>query len=437
MTEPSFAHITDPLIRQGLEAAVQQTLLPAITEEVYPGHFNVTADGGTFGAENTWPGLDGWEIAGALLLLGYERLVLDYFDFVQAAQRPDGDIPFAIFPAETPPPGMDAHLRGLRYPQDVYIYQPPPREGRPAWANLKPRRWIGLFAHWQPKANPLTTLGPVSHILTAAELWETLRDRDWLRVKLPSLAAAGRSLLARRSANGLISGAGFYLEDPPRNQWDGITQCYTIYVWRLLAGWHRLFGEETSAAFWQDQATALAARFQALFWRGDHWAEYVHPEHGVVDAHGLSDVNWAAIALDVATEEQARQVWPLLLNEPAFWHGDMPTQVVSKPYNYQEWEFREPLPFVHRHGPLYDIAAMGRVWFLEALACHKMGADERLRASARLVCRMGLRHDGFWHERYHPLQVWDVYPAGPKGYCEYPAILVRVVLGNQELFSRA
>jgi len=33
------------------------------------------------------------------------------------------------------------------------------------------------------------------------------------------------------------------------------------------------------------------------------------------------------------------------------------------------------------------------------------------------------------------LHVWDVYPAGPKGYCEYAAILARIVLGNPELFS--
>jgi len=78
---------------------------------------------------------------------------------------------------------------------------------------------------------------------------------------------------------------------------------------------------------------------------------------------------------------------------------------------------------------------MGRVWYLEALACLKMGEKERVYESVKKVCLMGKKHDWFWYERYHPLHVWDVYPAGPKGYCEYAAILARIVLGNPELFS--
>ena len=155
--------------------------------------------------------------------------------------------------------------------------------------------------------------------------------------------------------------------------------------------------------------------------------------HGVVDTHGLSDVNWAAIALDAATPAQSRTVAELLLNEPAFWQGGMPTQLVTKPSTYEPWELPEPLPFALTH-PLYDVAAMGRVWHLEARACVKLGATDRLVESVRQVCRLGQQHDWFWFERYHVQPDGSVRPAGPRGYCEYAAILVRVVLGNPDLF---
>ena len=48
---------------------------------------------------------------------------------------------------------------------------------------------------------------------------------------------------------------------------------------------------------------------------------------------------------------------------------------------------------------------------------------------------MGLKDGGFWHERYHPLQVQRVDWTGPRGYGEYPAILVRAVLGNPAVFA--
>src|SRR5690349_7612263 len=78
------AHITDPDIRAGVAAAIEKNLLAAISERLYPGQFNITADAGAYGSDSTWPGLDSWQMAGAYLLLGKTRLVLDYFDFVRA-----------------------------------------------------------------------------------------------------------------------------------------------------------------------------------------------------------------------------------------------------------------------------------------------------------------------------------------------------------------
>jgi len=426
--------INDPLIKEGVESAIKNTLKPAAVQKVYPGHFTVTADGKHFGAENTWPGLDSWEMAGAYLLFGEERLVLDYFDFVQASQRKDGNIPFAIFPAESSPGGMDTHLRGLRYPDDVYTYKPRSHEGQPEFSDMSERKWIGLFNHWQIIANPLSVLAPICYILTAHEIANKTKSDTWLKEKLASIELAGRYLLSRKSANGFISGAGFYIECPPRNQWDGVTQCYCVEAFRNLADMNARLGRIDTAESWLREANVLADEFRNIFWQRDHFAEYIHPQHGVVDFHGLSDVNWASVAFSVATKEQIQIFWSKMIAEKLFWHGDMPTQLVSKPYAYRDWELEEPLPFERAYGLLYDVAAMGRVWYLDTLACIKMGEKERVRESVLKVCLMGKKHDWFWYERYHPLQVWDVFPAGPKGYCEYAAILVRVVLSNPEIF---
>ena len=148
----------------------------------------------------------------------------------------------------------------------------------------------------------------------------------------------GPVVLSRKDANGLVGGAGFYIECPPRDQWDGITQCYAIAALRKLAAMHKRIGDASGAAAWSREAETLARAFDAMFWRGDHFAEYVHPNHGVVDSHGLSDVNFAAIGLGVATDEQANMVWPKLMEEAGFWHGEMPTQLVSRPDAYEPWE---------------------------------------------------------------------------------------------------
>ena len=419
------------IIRQGVTAAIKQTLEPAATEKAYPGHFTIVADGHWFGQENTWPGLDSWQMAGAYLLLGRTQLALDYFDYVQASQRADGNIPYAIVAAETPPDHLTTYNKGMRYPEDVFTYDPK-RAGYTA------RKWIGSYSHWIAGINPLGTLAAVSYVLLGDEIFTATGDQAWLESKLASLERAAKYLLSRKSGNGLIAGAGFYTEMPPRHQWDGVAQCYVVHVFNKCARLNAVLGRAPAAAQWRMESATLGARFREVFWRGDHYAEYVHPERGVVDLHGLSDVNWAAVAYDVATPAQADALWPRMTGEPAFWHGDMPTQTVSKPFTYQEWEFfssHEDVGFAIPVGQLYDAAAMGRVWFLEWQACAKRGETKRLRESVVKVCQMGLKDGGFLHERYHPLQVARVDWTGPRGYGEYPAILVRAVLGNPAVFA--
>lgn len=81
------------------------------------------------------------------------------------------------------------------------------------------------------------------------------------------------------------------------------------------------------------------------------------------------------------------------------------------------------------------MAAIGRVWYVETQAIRAMKDWDRLRESTRLVAQAGLKEGGYWYERYHMLQDRRVSAAGPKGYCEYPAILVRTVLGNWDVFT--
>jgi len=424
------------IIAEGVKATLDKNLYPALLQRAYPGHFAIVADGKGYGPENTWPGLDSWQMAGAYLLLGKHREILDYFDFVQAAQRPDGNIPFAIFPADTPPRGMDSYLRGLRYPEDVYTYKPVARPGQPPSSNMLPRKWIGLFTHWQVKANPLSVLGPICFILTGQEIFAATHSESWLAEEMPTLEATGKYLLTRLSPNGLLSGAGFYMESPPRNQWDGVTQCYAVHAFRQLSALCKVLGNQDSATAWSHHADALRRRFLEIFWQHDHFAEYLHPEHGLVDSHGLSDANWAAIGLEIARDDQVKPLWPILLREPMFWRGGMPTQLVTKPFTYQSWELTEPLPFKFNQYT-NDVAAMGRVWYLETLACLRMKDIKRLRESVVKVCQMGQKTGGLWYERYHPGEGDTLKPGGQFGYCEYPAILLRTVLGNPSIFPKS
>lgn len=425
--------IVDPLIRTGVREAIEKTLLPAKRERAFPGHFMVEADGGHFGTDTAFPGLDGWQTAGAYLLIGETRTVLDYFDFVKASQRADGHIPFAVFSAEKPLDKRN-HLRSMRDPEDVFYFRPLPREGRLPESDLSERRWVGLFEHWVP-TDPLGALGPVSHVLLAGEIAGATGDAAWLRDNIDSVDRAAAYLLSRKSENGLIPGAGFYVELPSRYEWDGVAQCYIVHAFRTLSDLHHQLENEERARFWSGEAERLAEHFQSLFWVGDHYGEYIHPVHGLVDFHGLTDVNWAAIAFGIADERQAGPLWERMKREKRLWRGDVPSQSVAVHYMFQPWEFHKRFAFEKDHSPIHDVAAMGRVWFLEAMAALRMGDAERLVRSVELVCRLGEKDGWYWRERYHPMSSWQVDPGGTYKYCEYPAILTRVVLGRPDLFS--
>ena len=44
-------------------------------------------------------------------------------------------------------------------------------------------------------------------------------------------------------------------------------------------------------------AGRIESYFRTRFWLTDRFAEYIHPERGLIDHHGLTDVDWSAIAL--------------------------------------------------------------------------------------------------------------------------------------------
>ena len=197
---------------------------------------------------------------------------------------------------------------------------------------------------------------------------------------------------------------------------------------------HGALGETEKQATWAAHAKSLEENFIEKFWRDDHFGEYIHPDRGLVDSHGLSDVNWAAVAFDVAKERHLEVLWPKLMNEPNFWRGDMPTQSVTEPFTYNKWEYEENWP-VHIPNPLQDVAAMGRVWYLEATACKRMKEYDRLKESVRKVYR-AMSPDGYWCERYHPTPEGGVIQVGARKYCEYAAVLTRVVLDNLPIFRQ-
>jgi len=83
------------------------------------------------------------------------------------------------------------------------------------------------------------------------------------------------------------------------------------------------------------------------------------------------------------------------------------------------------------------VAAMGRVWYLEVLACQRMQEHARLRKSVLEVCQMGQKEGWLWYERYHAGEGNTVKPGGAYGYCEYPAILIRAIVGNPAVFPES
>jgi len=386
--------LPDHEIVAAYEQAAVRNVLAAVNPGLFPGYWSVCADGQGFGYGNSYPSLDGHQMADALLWLGRVETVKDNWGYVRSFQRQDGSLPLAILPS----------LAGKKIGS--------------ATSKATVAANGGLYEHWVP-GNPLAALASPTYIQNADVIFRNTLDRRWLEEQLPSVNLAADYLAALTSEQGAVKGAGYYVERPTRIESDGVTQCHAVDAFHRVAALNRIAGVEAAAERYDELAQRIHHNFVTRFWVKDHFAEYLHPQRGLIASHGLTDVDWAALAFGVATSRQQAILWPQLKDEERFHYGGMPTGVATLPETYEAWEFSHP----DRH----DLAAMGRVWYVEAQARARMGDAEGLLAGIRKVCQVGRQNGYSWRERYHPDGQGGATPAGAEVYCEYPANLIRVV----------
>jgi len=137
-------------------------------------------------------------------------------------------------------------------------------------------------------------------------------------------------------------------------------------------------------------------------------------------------VDWAAIATGLLRPQRVRELWPRIRNNPDFLYDGIPTGVVTDPLAVEDWEWQG----IDRH----DLAAMGRIWYIEAWARHAMGDHDGLLESIRRVARAGQRNEWYWDERYYSEKTGNMAAPRTVKYVEYPANLIRIV--NQFLLNK-
>jgi predicted GH43/DUF377 family glycosyl hydrolase len=379
--------LPDVEIRAAYERAAAQNVLAAINPKVFPGYFSVCADGKDFGYGNSYPSLDGHQMTDALLWLGQVDVVKANWDYVRKFQRPDGQLPLAILPAEA-----GKMIGAVPAPVD---------------ANG------GLYRHWVP-GDPLRALAGPTFIQNADVIFRFTQDRGWLLQQLPSINLTADYLAGLTTTEGAVKGAGYYIERPTRVEYDGVAQCHAMDAFRRVAELNAIAGRPEAAKKYGELASRVETYVRTRFWLKDRFAEYIHPERGVIASHGLTDVDWSAIATGVATAEQRAALWPQLKEEKRFYYGGMPTGIATLPQSYEKWE--------STYGDTMDLAAMGRVWYLESWARARMGDAQGLLESIQRVCKVGRENGYYWRERYNEKGGY-----GAHKYCEYPANLIRIV----------
>ena len=384
----------EPELAEAYRQCADKSILAALNPKIFFGYFSVCADPSQgHGSNTTFPGLDWGQSAEALLWLGRKAEVLASWDYVKTFLREDGLIPFAIVPDQA---GTTAQMKlpksDKEYPFVVA-------------ANG------GAYSHWFP-GNPLLMLPNVTVVQMADAIFKHTKDQAWLTAQLPYLRRISDWMVQQVTPEGLVRGGGFYVERPPRLEHDGVTQCYTADALRLAA-W--LTGDSAYTAV----ADRITACFRKKFWAGDHCVEYINAEHGVISHHGLTDVDWAAIATKTATPEQIKILWPQLRANRDFIYDGIPTGISTRPETYEDWE----MMYLDRH----DLAAMGRVWYVEAWARSVMGDREGLLESLRQVARVGRENNWYWRERYYSERSGDLGSYRINTYCEYPANFIRIV----------
>lgn len=382
-------NIPDQLIVEAYEKASTQNVLAAVNPNIFYGYFSVCADGIGFGYGNTYPSLDGHQMSDALLWLGQVDVVKANWDYVRKFQKAKGELPIAILPAEA---GKNIGPLGFQSPVDP--------NG-------------GLYRHWVP-GDPLRVLAGTTYIQNADIIFRFTQDREWLLKQLPSVNLTADYLASMVTADGAVAGAGYYVERPTRVEYDGVSQCHAADAFYRLAALNKIAGNNNATKKYQKLAKLVETNFRKHFWVKDHFAEYVHPERGIVANHGLTDVDWSSIATGMATVEQKTALWPLLKDEKLFYYNGMPTGIATRPETYEKWETT--------YADNQDLAAMGRVWYIESWARANMRDGKGLVETIRRVCKEGRDSGYYWRERYN-----DKGGYGAKKYNEYPANLVRII----------
>ena len=381
--------LPDQLIVEAYEKASSQNVLAAVNADIFFGYFSVCADGIGFGYANSYPSLDGHQMSDALLWLGQVDVVKANWEYVKTFQRKDGELPLAIFPNS---PGEMAGRKDWRAPVD--------QNG-------------GFYKHWVP-GNPLRALAPVTYIQNADIIFRFTLDSEWLATNLPSINLSGENLASLVTHDGSVGGAGYYMESPVRIEYDGISQCHAVIAFDRLSALNAIAGDKRAEKKYKDLARLIEQNFRTRFWTKGHFAEYIHPERGIIATHGLTDVDWSSIATRVATDEQINLLWPKLKDEKRLYYNGMPTGIATLPEKYEDWEFTYDIKM--------EVAAMGRVWYLEAWARYNMNDADGLFETIHKVCEVGRDSGYYWRERYN-----EDGGYGPKKYNEYPANLIRII----------
>lgn len=383
--------LPDRLIVEAYQQAAVQNVLAAVNPKVFPGYWAVCADGEGYDPGNSFPTLDGRQMADALLYLGQVETVKQNFAFVKSFQKPNGLLPLAILPS-----------------QAGQMIGPPDAQSR-VEANG------GLYLHWVP-GNPLGATGSTTYIQNADLIYRHTGDPDWLAQNLASVNLAADYLASLTTPGGQVAGAGYYVEFPTRLDYDGVTQGYAADAFQRVAALNAVAGHQEASQRYQGLANQIISNFQSNFWVGDHFAEYLSTTHGRVANHGLTDSDWCAIATGMATPAQVKTLWPQLQEATnAFYYDGMPTGIATLPQTYEDWEFSYP-------NARTELAAMGRVWTLEAWARARMGDGPGLLKSLAKVAQVGRDNGYFWRERYNAKGGYGVAK-----YNEYPANLIAIV----------
>ncbi len=394
--------IPDGLIAEAYEKAALQNVLACVNDSVFPGYFSVCADGRSFGYGYTYPSIDGHQLTDALLMLDQLETVLLNWDYVRSFQRPDGQLPLAIFPDRK---GGIIGARGFNAPVDS--------NG-------------GFYRHWVPN-DPLRAASSTTYIQNADVIFRHTGDVEWLRAQIGSINLAADFLASLVSPEGAVAGAGYYVERPARVEYDGVAQCYAYDAFHRVAALNGLLGRKRDEKKYYALGYRVSGYFCREFWTGTQCVEYINPTRGKITSHGLTDVDWTALATNIfpydvrtgigfvpSKPSNSDILWEQVRSDTAFYYAGMPTGICTRPEAYEKWEFT--------FEDTQDLAAMGRVWYAEAWARRNNRDADGLVDGLRRVAEKGRQKGYYWRERYNAQGGY-----GAKTYCEYPANLIRIV----------